>query len=139
MLTRISSTWTIERLGASIAIVALFACHAPAPASPTSAASSLARDSVIVDTHIDVPIRVEMSGDDVTQATAGGAFDYPRARAGGLDVAFMSIFVPASVDEAGGGRAFADKLIDQVDAMVQRAPNEFALATCVADVRRNVK
>ena len=98
----------------------------------------MAHDSVIVDTHIDVPIRVMMTGEDVTQATSGGAFDYPRARAGGLDVAFMSIFIPASVDEAGGGRAFADKLIDQVDDMVQRAPTEFALATCVADVRRNV-
>ena len=54
---------------------------------------------MIVHTHTDVPIRVMMTGDDVTQATSGGAFDYPRARAGGLDVAFMSIFIPASVDD----------------------------------------
>jgi len=101
-------------------------------------ASRLARDAVIVDTHIDVPIRVEMSGEDVTQATEAGNFDYPRAHAGGLDVPFMSIFIPASVDEAGGARALADKLIDQVEAMAKRAPTEFALATCVADVRRNV-
>lgn len=103
-------------------------------------AIKLARDSIIVDTHIDVPIRVEMSNgsEDVTQATSGGDFDYPRARAGGLDVPFMSIFIPASVDEAGGSRALADKLIDQVEGMAKRAPTEFALATCVADVRRNV-
>jgi len=61
----------------------------------------LAHATAIVDTHIDVPIHVMMTGDDVTQATSGGVFDYPRARAGGLDVAFMSIFIPASVDEAG--------------------------------------
>ena len=103
-------------------------------------AAEIARDSIIVDTHIDVPIRVEMSNGslDVTQATATGDFDYPRARAGGLDVPFMSIFIPASVDEAGGSRALADKLIDQVESMAKRAPTEFALATCVADVRRNV-
>jgi membrane dipeptidase len=101
-------------------------------------AIKLARDAVIVDTHIDVPIRVEMSGEDVTQATEAGNFDYPRARAGGLDVPFMSIFIPASVDEAGGARALADKLIDQVEEMAKRAPTEFAMATCVADVRRNV-
>ncbi len=103
-------------------------------------AVKIARDSIIVDTHIDVPIRVEMSNgtEDVTQATTGGDFDYPRARAGGLDVPFMSIFIPASVDEAGGSRALADKLIDQVEGMAERAPTEFALATCVADVRRNV-
>jgi len=100
-------------------------------------ALDIAHSSIIVDTHIDVPIRVEMTGDDVTQATVAGTFDYPRARAGGLDAAFMSIFIPASIDEAGGGRAFADKLIDQVDGMVQRAPNAFAKATCVADIRRN--
>ena len=113
------------------------ATHAPPP-TVEELAAALAHDSIIVDTHIDVPIRVMMTGDDVTQATAGGAFDYPRARAGGLDVAFMSIFIPASVDAAGGGRAFADKLIDQVDGMVERAPTEFARATCVADVYRNV-
>jgi membrane dipeptidase len=141
MLTRISPTWSTARRCAWLATAGLLAaCHAPSqtPANVAAQASLLARDSVIVDTHIDVPIRVEMTGDDVTQSTTGGAFDYPRARAGGLDVAFMSIFIPASVDEAGGGRAFADKLIDQVDGMVQRAPSEFALATCVADVRRNV-
>ena len=82
-------------------------------------AAEIARDSIIVDTHIDVPIRIEMSNGslDVTQATATGDFDYPRARAGGLDVPFMSIVIPASVDHAGGSRALADKLIDQVEGM----------------------
>jgi len=130
------------RRGITLALTGLLAaCNATTQAPPPTVeqeAMTLARDSIIVDTHIDVPIRVMMTGDDVTRATAGGAFDYPRARAGGLDVAFMSIFIPASVDDAGGGRAFADKLIDQVDDTVQRAPTEFALATCVADVRRNV-
>jgi membrane dipeptidase len=123
---------------AALVVVTLLVACATRPADLEQRAHEIARESIIVDTHIDVPIRVEMSGEDVTQATVGGQFDLPRAKSGGLDVAFMSIFVPASVDEAGGGRALADKLIDQVEAMVQRAPNEFALATCVADVRRNV-
>jgi len=37
----------------------------------------------IVDGHIDVPYRLQEEWQDVTQATAGGDFDYPRARAGG--------------------------------------------------------
>ncbi len=118
-------------------VVALAAC-ATRPVDFQQRATRIAHDAVIVDTHIDVPIHVEMTGDDVTHAASTGDFDYPRAQAGGLDVPFMSIFIPASVDEAGGGRAFADKLIDQVDDMAKRAPNEFALATCVADVRHNV-
>ncbi len=135
MLTRITRSRSARLACATL----LAACSAPAPESHDlqSRALAIARDSIIVDTHIDVPIRVEMSGDDVTHATASGAFDYPRARSGGLDVAFMSIFIPASIDESGGGRAFADKLIDQVDATVRRAPDEFARATCVSDVRRN--
>src|SRR5262249_19862067 len=111
MLTRILPTWTIARRSAWLAIAGLAsACHAPTDApseSLSEQAVQLARGSIVVDTHIDVPIRVVMTGDDVTRATTGGAFDYPRAHSGGLDVAFMSIFIPASVDEAGGGRAFA--------------------------------
>ena len=133
MLTRI----THMRSVALFAVTLLVACTTK-PVDLQQRALEIGRDAVIVDTHIDVPIRVEMSGEDVTQATVAGNFDYPRARAGGLDVPFMSIFIPASVDEAGGGRALADKLIDQVAGMVERAPNAFALATCVADVRHNV-
>jgi len=120
-----------------IAGIVLVAC-ASTPVDPHQRAVAIAQRAVIVDTHLDVPFRVERSGEDVTFATTAGNFDYPRAKAGGLDVPFMSIFIPAEVDAAGGGRALADKLIDQVDAMVARAPDKFALATCVADVRRNV-
>lgn len=121
-----------------IAGIVLAACSST-PADLHRHAVKVAQRAVIVDTHLDVPFRVDRSGEDVTLATPAGNFDYPRAKAGGLDVAFMSIFIPADVDAAGGGGAFADKLIDQVDATVARAPDRFALATCVADVRRNVK
>ena len=139
MLTRINTMRSVA-LTAAILLTACSTSSTEAQRDPQARAAEIARDSIIVDTHIDVPIRVEMSNgtEDVTQATATGNFDYPRARAGGLDVPFMSIFIPASVDEAGGSRALADKLIDQVESMAQRAPTEFALATCVADVRRNV-
>jgi membrane dipeptidase len=119
------------------AMVMLAAC-ASAPSNVQQRAADIAHRAIIVDTHIDAPYRVERAGGDITQATATGDFDYPRARTGGLDVAFMSIFIPADVDAAGGGRALADRLIDQIDATVARAPDRFARATCVADVRRNV-
>ncbi len=125
------------RLLYGIGLAALAACAAP-PANPQRAALDIAYDAIIVDTHIDVPYRVERGGDDVTQATVSGDFDYPRARAGGLNVPFMSIFIPAGVDAAGEGRVLADKLIDQVEGMVARTPDRFSKATCVADVRRNV-
>jgi membrane dipeptidase len=48
----------------------------------------------------------------------------------------MSIYVPSDLEGA-GARARADILIDQVEAMVQRAPEKFALARTAAEIRAN--
>ena len=42
-------------------------------------ARQLAQSTLIVDGHIDVPYRLRRRPDDVTEATSGGDFDYPRA------------------------------------------------------------
>ena len=89
-----------------------------------------------MDTHIDVPNRLETDYEDVTRATQRGDFDYPRASGGGLNVPFMSIYIPASYEEEGGGTEMADRLIDRVEAMVGRAPERFAIPHSVADARR---
>ena len=68
----------------------------------------------------------------------GGDFDYPRAVAGGLNVPFMSIYVPASYQETGGAGQLADELIDLVEGIVARHPEQFALAASVEDVKREV-
>jgi membrane dipeptidase len=98
-------------------------------------AGRLAHDLLVVDTHIDVPYRLRETADDVTVRTEGGHFDLVRAREGGLDAAFMSIYVPASYQEQGGARELADELIDSVEAIAERAPNSFAVARSVAEVR----
>ena len=131
----------------SITLVFLFSITAcsgddstPAPVSEAAEqvqgdlAVSLAKQYLIVDTHIDVPYRLERSYTDVSQATDEGDFDYPRAVAGGLDALFMSIFIPASVDEAGGATDLANKLIDSVESIATAAPDKFAVATCTADI-----
>ncbi len=46
-------------------------------------ARDLARDLIIVDTHIDVPYRLIEAPADIAARTATGDFDWPRARAGG--------------------------------------------------------
>lgn len=94
----------------------------------------LAQQLLIVDTHIDVPYRLSRSDDDVSQATAGGDFDYPRAVAGGLDALFMSIYIPADVDQAGQAGTFAEQLIDGVEVLARAHPDKFTVATCAADV-----
>ncbi|MCB9752019.1 MAG: membrane dipeptidase [Myxococcales bacterium] len=107
-------------------------------------AGELARALIIVDGHIDVPFRLEKTRapggaitEDVTRATEGGDFDLPRARAGGLNAPFMSIYVPSSYEERGGATEFADRLIDSVESIIARAPDALALARTPAEVREH--
>jgi len=102
-------------------------------------ANRIAQDNIIVDGHIDVPYRVESNWVDVTKATDKGDFDYPRAVQGGLDAPFMSVYVPASLDNSDASTKLANRLIDSVEAIVGRAPDKFALAYSVADVKQNFK
>ncbi|HSG91546.1 MAG TPA: dipeptidase [Pseudomonadales bacterium] len=100
-------------------------------------ARRIVADTIVIDTHIDVPYRVHRAFVDVTVATEGGDFDYPRAVAGGLDAPFMSIYIPADVDAAGTGKELALELIGSVEAIVERAPDKFALARSPAEVVAN--
>ncbi len=100
-------------------------------------AAQIARTSIIVDTHIDVPYRLSVRPDDVSQATEKGDFDYPRAVVGGLNAPFMSIYTPASLELRGESKAKADKLIDSVEDIVKQAPDKFAIALSTADVREH--
>lgn len=108
----------------------------PPPAADSAAAAArIAREHLIVDTHIDVPYRLEKDPADVGVALDSGDFDYPRAVAGGLNAAFMSIYTPAALEAEGRSFEAADALIDLVDKIVADAPDKFALAQSPADVR----
>ncbi|MCP5180099.1 MAG: membrane dipeptidase [Pseudomonadales bacterium] len=92
------------------------------------------RGLLIVDTHIDAPIRQAMQPVDLGSETGDRQFDLPKARRGGLTAGFMSIFIPATVDAAGGGEAMANQLIDSVETLVSEHPRDLTLATCPNDV-----
>lgn len=93
-------------------------------------AEQLAHELLVVDTHIDVPYRLAEGGDeDLSERTAAGDFDYPRAIAGGLNVAFMSIYIPAEYQKTGGARDYADGLIDMVEGFEQRWPDKFRVVS----------
>jgi len=103
-------------------------------------AEKIAQDFLLADTHIDVPYRLESGWVDVTVATEGGDFDYPRAKKGGLDLPFMSIYTPASMEKEDGDASesfeLANRLIDSVEAMAARAPDKFMLVHSVADANK---
>lgn len=110
----------------------------PAPRDLAAEARAIADEVIILDGHIDVPWRLSEAEvrEDVGEATEHGDFDYPRAKAGGLDAPFMSIYVPAKFEMKGADKV-ADGLIDLVEGIVTAHPDKFALARSPADVRRN--
>ena len=99
-------------------------------------AYELAHKFIITDGHIDVPWRLNDGYEDLSVRTAGGDFDYVRAKEGGLDAPFMSVYVPSSYQETGGAKEKADSLIDLVNRIADDHPDKFEVATSVADVNR---
>lgn len=97
-------------------------------------AEKLAQQFILVDTHIDVPYRLRMNPEDISGRTKQGEFDYVRAKQGGLDAPFMSIYTPSEYEARGGAKALADTLIDMVEQFAKRWPSKFALARTPADV-----
>jgi membrane dipeptidase len=100
----------------------------------TDAARKLAQDAIIVDTHIDAPGMLMDGWRDLGVEAQGREFDYPKARAGGLDVAFMSIYTSPKQDADGSAWQVANGMIDSVEALVQRHPDRFALLRSPRDV-----
>lgn len=99
-------------------------------------AEALAQDALIVDGHVDMPYRVYDDWAEVSGEVPDNDFDAPRARAGGLDAPFMSIYLPPETEISGEAFALANRLIDLVEAQVARAPDTFGIATSPADVER---
>src|SRR5690606_8861773 len=73
---------------------------------------------------------------DLGHASPTTEFDFPRAREGGLDVAFMSIYTSADQDTAGKAWQVAHTQIDAIEALVARHPDKFALLLSPDDVER---
>lgn len=109
-----------------------------APVAPIASerATNIAHNAIIIDTHIDVPYRLHDAWEDVSVATEGGDFDYPRAVAGGLNAPFMSIYTPAGLEAEGRSKEVAEELIDLVNRIVDESPDKFAIAVTPADVER---
>lgn len=107
-----------------------------APAQDLDAARRLARQAVIVDTHIDAPGILMDTWADLGQEAKDREFDYAKARRGGLDVAFMSIYTSPKQDADGSAWQVAHQMLDSVEALAQRHPDRFALLTSPKDVER---
>ena len=121
-------------LAAALALCAMLPVNVAA-VDATPAARRLAQDAVIVDTHIDSPTELMKAWLDLGVAQHR-EFDFPKARAGGLDVAFMSIYTSPGQDADGSAWSVANRMIDAVDSLAFRHPDKFALLRSPRDVDR---
>lgn len=109
-------------------------------------ADSLAQAVLITDGHVDLPYRLRVRNFQLTREyigipveTENGDFDYVRAKKGGLDAPFMSIYIPAAYQSEDGGPALAlaDSLIDMVEGIIEAHPDKFAPGRTPQEVTAN--
>ena len=110
-------------------------------------AKELADKFIILDGHIDLPdllkekkYRAGIDSPDTIIHTGKGEFDYTRAKAGGLDAPFMSIYIPIEYQEKPDlGKSLADSLIDNVVGITKALPDKFALANTPTEIEENTR
>ncbi len=110
-------------------------------------ADELAHKFIITDGHVDLPFRLKVKNFRLEReymgipvATTEGDFDFERAKKGGLDAPFMSIYIPSSYQlQPDKGKALADSLINMINGIAEQIPDKFARANTPAEVEANFK
>ncbi|WKN32159.1 dipeptidase [Porifericola rhodea] len=116
-------------------------------------ALALAKEYIIVDGHIDLPYRMRVANFRLERefvdpsVKTNGDFDYVKAKEGGLDAPFMSIYIPASYQsrfdheygrflegEKNRAKVLADSLISMVEDITEKYPDKFTIATSPQEV-----
>ena len=102
-------------------------------------ANELAHKYIITDGHVDLPYRLKVRNFRLEKEYLGipvetdeGDFDYVRAKKGGLDAPFMSIYIPANYQLDGGAKMLADSLIDMIEYITVQHPDKFQICHNVA-------
>lgn len=125
------------------------------PAAPTTADAVTEREgtidplalhhrAIVVDGHNDLPWRLRgLFGLDLEpvhfdERWADGHTDLPRLRDGGVDVQFWAAYVPVRFEGADAVRV-AREQIDLIRRLIERYPEDLALALSSEDVRAAVE
>ncbi len=100
--------------------------------------NTIHRRAIAIDMHADTPQRLLDEQVDLSQRLTDGHFDSVRAREGGLDAQFFSIWVEPQLFGGGGRTAMkrADDQIAAVRALAERHPETWQFATTASDIRR---
>src|SRR5881394_3037508 len=133
-------------IAAGFTLIQLVSCHSPnkpmtniTNSSPVATdALSIHRRAIIVDMHADTAQRLVDENVDLEKRLPDGHLDAVRAKQGGLDAQFFSIWVEPELFGGGGARAMkrADIQIEAVRNLATKHPETWELATTADDVRR---
>ena len=101
-------------------------------------AGAIHQRAIAVDMHADTAQRLVDENVDLNQRLTDGHFDAVRAREGGLDAQFFSIWVEPHLFGGGGAGAMkrADIQIEAVRNLAAKHPETWEVAITAADVRR---
>jgi membrane dipeptidase len=101
---------------------------------------SIHQRAIAIDMHTDTTQRLVDERLDIASRLTNGHFDSVRAKEGGLDAQFFSIWVEPQLFGGGGPGAMkrADEQIAAVRSLAERHPEMWSLATSASDIRRIV-
>lgn len=107
----------------------------------TAAPLAIHQRAIAIDMHVDTAQRLLDEHVDLQQQLSNGHFDAVRAKTGGLDAQFFSIWVEPRLFGGGGARAMkrADDQIAAVRALAEKYPDTWQLATTAEEIRRAVE
>jgi membrane dipeptidase len=106
--------------------------------STTNDPLAIHRRAIIIDMHADTTQRLVDEQVDLEQRLSDGHLDAVRAKEGGLDAQFFSIWVEPGLFGGGGPGATkrADVQIQAIHALAEKHPETWEVATTAADIRR---
>ncbi len=110
-------------------------------------ADSLAQAYIIADGHVDLPFRLKVKKFrlereylNIPISTTEGDFDFERAKKGGLDAPFMSIYIPSRYQLTDDmGKILADSLMTMIDGIVDAHPAKFGKGRTPQEIEENSK
>jgi membrane dipeptidase len=114
----------------------LLLCAAPLLAQVTDRATAIHRDALVFDAHVHVVDRQFYHGGDMGQRVEDGQFDLVRAKEGGLDAMFFSLFVTEQYYPARLETKQVLRLIDAAYDQLAKNRDKIELAFNASDVER---
>ncbi|MPZ18316.1 MAG: membrane dipeptidase [Luteitalea sp.] len=119
-------------------LVCLTVCALPVlmSAQPPDRANTLHEDALVFDAHVHVVNRQFYHGGDMGQRVDDGQFDLPRAKEGGLDAMFFSLFVTEQYYPARLETKQVLRLIDAAYTQLEKNKDQIELAFTASDVER---